>query len=191
MKETGYNCKQKHLRYEWPSLAKEHGVILSDSLLKNIRHLPGTRVVSIPGAKFRSFRPLLRRTTIVKNSKVVFICLGTNDAARPVPAVLADLLHLVECIRQANATCKIVVGTILPRLDKLASAVHVLNREIARFIKHNNLELLRLHNAILKTVESTGIIAKDKLHLDKRGVMRVHSFLRDYLRSAYKQWNYL
>jgi hypothetical protein len=52
--QKGYGCKLRHSLYEWPSVDKAKTLLLGDSIVKYVRHVPKTDTVSIQGARVRS-----------------------------------------------------------------------------------------------------------------------------------------
>ena len=113
--------------YSWLVVTDSHGSLMMDTLERH-----GVNSIVIHGGGIDHANEYLKRNDYFRGRmNGIFLLIGGNDVARGDVKIsdLADRIEsLVTRIVSANAQCKVVTGTIIPRADAKDSGDHFINR---------------------------------------------------------------
>ena len=186
---------------------RKDGIILTDSLGKNFRHLSRAVAVAVPGATISSLSTKLQ-TLKLSSYKVILILVGTNDLTpksvwvwykmklrkgqstvknlprhpkTPPEAIKSEYRNLLEGIRQENPNIFILVSAILPRpfdFPENKNYLYEVNRELESLcLEFNACYFLKSFKPIPRPTH----FAEDGLHLSQQGSLALQNFFMSHL----------
>jgi lysophospholipase L1-like esterase len=153
-------------------------VLLGDSILRNIRHISDSNVISLSGSTFSDLTNLIsKHPSIISNASTILIHCGTNHISKePVHNIMTKFHSLIKAIRDSNSKCKIIVSSILPRpLDDDSSNIIVkdVNNQLKAECTKQNMFYIATNKLFLKSGKPVSEYYYDGLHLTSTGVMRL------------------
>jgi lysophospholipase L1-like esterase len=163
-------------------------VILGDSILRNVRNINDSNVISLSGSNFADITNLIMKyPIIISNAKSILIHCGTNHITKDPPNdIMIKFCSLIKAIKEINSDCAIVISSILPRpLDDNNSSKLVIdvNKLLKLECRKQNLSYIATNKLFLKYGSPLSDYFYDGLHLSPAGVMRLRQMFLQRLSS--------
>ena len=132
-------------------------VVLSDSIGRGLRHLPGVEVLFSPGATITHWARIIESKTVrlSSNIKLLYIFIGTNDVGNgcQTTEIIERYKALLLTIK-SEYTGRVAVCSILPRRvdgPLMSENIKELNIQIKKFKKSlENIVYCKTHGAFAK-----------------------------------------
>jgi lysophospholipase L1-like esterase len=117
LRASGSFCRHKHTLFRWKGKLNSNATLLSDSLAKWVKNVRFTDIQAIPGLNLqRAYEKVKDNTLNVSNYRLILLLVGTNDAVKSQPEVIAqEAEKLINLITEKNPDAKIAFNGLLYR----------------------------------------------------------------------------
>ena len=166
--------------------------VIGDSMVRDIDHLPGTKVICRPGVKLATLASSLFEDPLsfynLEHSDFVLIHAGTNDINTCSYSELLGIVQSIVSKYRETYSGHIAFSTIIPRPrdgKSRAEKVKIYNQNLMSWCLLNGCVCLRTHSPFLKGGRPRrDLYNKGLLHLRNRGAFPSGAYiLKNFFRS--------
>ena len=190
IKSVGINCPYKHSEYYWPAKVKNNHCIIGDSIVKFLKITNQADVIAFPGATIdRLYWKIKLEKVLLRQYKVIVLHVGTNDLqGNGIEEIVLKYLRLLELVKDLNNSVRVGVSSVLPKpceTPEENNRIILLNRELKKLCGSKKVHFIPSYRPFVgkKQYINEEFYAKDKLHLNHRGSVRLRNNLVGNIKS--------
>ena len=165
-------------------------LIVGDSLVK---WLDPSKISSgetihecLPGGRIKDVKNKIKKVCNTVIPKNLFICCGSNHIPEQCPETVSrKLLSMVKEVKENLPNTNIFVNSILPKIDETYSpGMQSINKQLLWKCKKLGVDLVYNKQFWLGELFNYNLLARDKIHLSKKGVATLGSNIKYRLRKV-------
>ena len=158
-------------------------VILGDSLIKWIdpaRICPESSLLCFPGARISRIKKEVSKLATTTEVEHIVLVAGTNHIPDETPRTVASKLKgLLDHTKESFPNSTIYISSILPKVNAdFMPGIQEINVQLNRICRKLSIDLIYNKQFFSDSAQLESLLARDKIHLSKRGVATLASNIR-------------